>query len=209
MQLTYLKIFAMRMMKMSKSKKQGDLSIFIIGWVASTLAVGVPILFLIIIKNYFPGAQTDFGDKLSVIIYLLGAFFSGLFTTYRVVCKSSEKDLELKDKDSRIESLESEIEEAKKAYSSLSPKSKIISILLEIHQAASSLSKQDCTRLIMKYIKEINSDTTFDPRYDGMIAYAKDSDYKKEKLVSTTTSTTLQTTYNSNITGMMSSFKMT
>lgn len=171
---------------MSNLKKQTDLNIFIIGWVASALSVGVPTLILILIKHYYPNAATDYGDKTSIIAYLSGAFFSGLFTTYRVVCKSKDKDLELQDKNQRIQELERNIEDTKKAYRSLSPQRKIISLLLDLQQESKSLSKQDYLQLIMKKIKEINSDTTFEPRYDGMLTNVNDSDYKKESNTTTT-----------------------
>ncbi|EOC0878222.1 MULTISPECIES: hypothetical protein [Cronobacter] len=168
------------MAKPNKKKKQSDLGIFIIGWFASALAVGVPTACLILIKKYYPNASTDYGDKLSIIAYLFGAFFSGLFTTYRVVCKASDKDIEIDEKSEEIKRLEIALEDNKKAYRSLSPKSKIISLLLEVHQACSSLSKQDATALIMKKIREINSDKTFEPRFDGLLEHVNDSDYKRE-----------------------------
>lgn len=170
---------------MSNPKKQTDLSIFIIGWIASALSVGVPTLILILIKNYYPNAATDYGDKTSIIAYLSGAFFSGLFTTYRVVCKSRDKDLELQEKNGKIQELERSIEDTKKAYRSLSPKSKIIDLLLELQQASISLTKQDLLQLIMKKIKETNRDTTFEPRYDGMLTNVNDSDYKRESNTAT------------------------
>ena len=170
---------------MSNPKKQTDLGIFIIGWIASALSVAVPTFILILIKHYYPNASTDYGDKISIIAYLCGAFFSGLFTTYRVVCKSKDKDLELQEKNKKIQELERSIEDTKKAYRSLSPQRKIIALLLDLQQASKSLSKQDYLQLIMKKIKEANSDTTFEPRYDGMLTNVNDSDYKKESNTAT------------------------
>lgn len=194
---------------MEKNNKQGDLGIFIIGWVASALAVGVPTLCLVLIKKYSPDTATDYGDKVSIIAYLLGAFFSGLFTTYRVVCKASEKDLEIQEKNNEILRLEKEIEESKKAYRTLSPKSKIISLLLEVHQVCSSSSKQETTALIMTKIKEINSDTTFEPRYDGMLAHVSDADYKKEQKSNKPTISSEGTEYHNTIISKNIFFKNT
>ncbi|ENJ4020633.1 MULTISPECIES: hypothetical protein [Enterobacteriaceae] len=165
---------------MAKSKSQSDLGIFVIGWLASTLAVGVPTIFLIVFKKYYPDTPSNYDDKVSIIAYLIGAFFSGLFTTYRVVCKSKEKDNEIEERDNKINELEKDIEDAKKAYRSLSPKSKIISILVDIHSASYDLSKKEIMKSLMRKVKEINNDSTFEPRYDGMIIYVADSDYKKE-----------------------------
>jgi len=166
---------------MPSTKKQTDLGIFIIGWIASALAIGVPTIFLMLIKHFVPTVQTDLGDKLSIIAYLFGAFFSGLFTTYRVVCKSKEKDETIDILGIKTKKLQDDIDNAKKAYRALSPKQKIISLLLDIHSEAAKLTIDELKNLIIKKIAEINNGNLFEPRYDGMIIGIPDSDYKKKK----------------------------
>ncbi|ELQ6048491.1 hypothetical protein R2200_004195, partial [Cronobacter malonaticus] len=163
---------------MKTQKKKSDLYIFIVGWAASTLAVGVPTGALIFIKHLYPEAVTSYGDRITVITYLVGAFFSGWFTTYRVVCKSNEKDIEIESYKEKASELQKDIDDAKKAYRSLSPKSKIISILTDIHDEAKKLTTEELSDLLIKKIKEINNDSTFEPRYDGMIIHVSDNDYK-------------------------------
>ena len=155
---------------MSK-KKTSDIGMFIIGWISSALAIVIPIIILILIKKYLPDEYASYGDKITILAYLVGAFFSGLYASYRVSCKSDEKD-------QTIRELESQIEGAKKSYNALSPKSKIIGLLHELHTASHSLSKPAIQKLIMKKIGEINDDSSFDPRYDGMISQIGDSQYK-------------------------------
>lgn len=156
---------------MSK-KKNSDMGMFIIGWIASALAIAVPITVVILIQRYLPDIFGKYGDKITILAYLTGAFFSGLFATYRVSCKSNEKD-------DVIEGLQEQIESAKKAYNALSPKTKIISLLHELHMASSTLGKPEILKLIMKKIGEANNDSSFDPRYDGMISNLKDGEFKE------------------------------
>jgi len=175
---------------MSK-KKTSDIGMFIIGWIASALAIAIPLLILVLIKKYAPVDYQNYGDKISTLAYLTGAFFSGLYASYRVSCKSDEKEQIIKD-------LEKQIEQAKKSYSALSPKSKIIGLLHEIHTASNSLGKADIQKLIMKKIGDVNSDSSFDPRYDGMISQIDDDQFKatnpqteKEKAVNDIKSETI------------------
>lgn len=158
---------------MSK-KKSSDIGMFVIGWIASALAVAIPLIVLIMIQKNLPNEYEKYGDKISVIAYLAGAFFSGLFASYRVSCKSDEKD-------EIISNLESQIESSKKAYSALSPKSKIIGLLHELHTASNTLGKPGIQKLIMRKIGEINDDSLFDPRYDGMINQIDDDQFKESK----------------------------
>lgn len=160
---------------MSK-KKSSDIGMFIIGWIASALAIAVPITVLILIQKNLPDVFEKYGDKITILAYLTGAFFSGLFATYRVSCKSEEKD-------SIIADLEEQIEAAKKAYNALSPKSKIIALLHDLHMSSSNLGKPDILRLIMRRIGEINKDSSFDPRYDGMINHLDDKEFKENKSI--------------------------
>lgn len=147
---------------------------FVIGWIASALAVALPLVSLILIKKYAPDTYSNYGEKINIFAYLIGAFFSGLFTSYRVSCKSDEKD-------EIIKKLEGDIENAKKSYSALSPKSKIIGLLHELHTASNTLNKPSIQKLIMKKIGEINKDSSFDPRYDGMISQIDDDKFKESK----------------------------
>lgn len=158
---------------MSK-KKSSDIGMFVIGWIASALAVAIPLVVLIMIQKNLPNEYEKYGDKISVIAYLAGAFFSGLFASYRVSCKSDEKD-------EIISGLESQIESSKKAYSALSPKSKIIGLLHELHTASNTLGKPGIQKLIMRKIGEINDDSLFDPRYDGMINQIDDDQFKESR----------------------------
>lgn len=158
---------------MSK-KKSSDIGMFVIGWIASALAVAIPLVVLIMIQKNLPNEYEKYGDKISVIAYLAGAFFSGLFASYRVSCKSDEKD-------EIISGLESQIESSKKAYSALSPKSKIIGLLHELHTASNTLGKPGIQKLIMRKIGEVNDDSLFDPRYDGMINQIDDDQFKESR----------------------------
>jgi len=165
---------------MSK-KKSSDIGMFIIGWIASALAIAVPIMTLVLIEKYYNEFYLKYDSRINIIAYLVGAFFSGLFTAYRVSCKSDEKDATIKE-------LTDQIDESKKAYNTLSPKSKIISILHELHTSSEKLSKPEVLKLIMRKIGEINKDSSLDPRYDGMISQINDDEFKDGKTSSTGTS---------------------
>ncbi|MFW8177405.1 hypothetical protein, partial [Klebsiella pneumoniae] len=67
---------------MSK-KKTSDIGMFIIGWISSALAIVIPIIILILIKKYLPDEYASYGDKITILAYLVGAFFSGLYASYR------------------------------------------------------------------------------------------------------------------------------
>lgn len=157
-----------------KKKKSSDIGMFVIGWIASALAVAMPLTVLILIQKYFPNEYNKYGDKINVTAYLVGAFFSGLYASYRVSCKADEKD-------ETIAKLEEQIEASKKAYSALSPKSKIIGLLHDLHTASHSIGKPAIQKLIMRKIGEVNNDSSFDPRYDGMINQIDDNQFKESK----------------------------
>ncbi|HCT3325014.1 TPA: hypothetical protein O8L21_000574 [Enterobacter cloacae] len=157
------------------AEKRSDTGLFIIGWIATALAVGLPLIFLLCIQKYYPEAYRQYGDKIAIIAYLIASFFSGLYTSYRVSCKADEKDL-------IINGLRNEIDESKKAYQSLSPKEKIISLLHEIHTKSGGLNKTAIQKLLIDKIGEINNDSSFNTRYDGALCVSDEQFKAKTKL---------------------------
>lgn len=162
-------------------KKKSDITIFFWGWIASATAVLIPTVLLVFIKRLYPDFFNSSSDKISVILYLVGAFFSGLFTIWRVQLKAAEKEVEIEDINKQIEVLSDEIEEYKKAYYSISPKTRIIDLLCDLHVKAKDCSgKKEILELFMSRIGEINKDSTFDPNHLGGIDIP-DDDFKKPK----------------------------
>lgn len=145
-------------------KKVNDIIIFLYGWAASFLAVALPILMLGIIKKAYPAFSRAYEDKVSIAAYLLSAFFSGLFTTYRVHRKSVEKDLD-------ISKISKENKSLKDAYQALLPKKKIISILTGLLKSSSQSTPDEISQLIIKKIEEINSDSFMDSTWEGMVHF--------------------------------------
>lgn len=149
-----------------KNKKSNEFTTFILGWLASIIAVVLPILIVMYITENHPEIMGKYADKVTVLSYIFGSFSSGLFTTYRVYKKGKEKDGE-------ISILTQENTELKKAYEALTPKKKIISILTSIHEEGCTpkKTKNSILELIIKKIKEINEDSFMDSSWQGMVNY--------------------------------------
>lgn len=149
-----------------KKKKTNEFSTFIFGWIASIIAVALPILIVMYITDKHPELMGENAGKINVLAYIFGSFSSGLFTTYRVYKKGQEKDGE-------ISNLTQENNELKKAYEALTPKKKIISILTSLHEEGSApkKTKSSILELIIKKIKEINEDSFMDSSWQGMVNY--------------------------------------
>ncbi|AKG68260.1 hypothetical protein WN53_03460 [Serratia fonticola] len=153
--------------KKTDTIKSNEILIFIFGWIASFFAVAVPIMLVSYINTNTPTISADYKDRITILSYLAGAFFSGLFTTYRVYRKGKEKD-------SEISQLTQENNELKNAYQAISPKKKIIiKILTELYKKSHDMSKGQILSLLIKKIEEINEDSAMDSSWEGMINYLK------------------------------------
>jgi len=159
-----------------KKKKVNDIRIFIYGWIASFLAVLLPLSILTLTKSLYPSFSRENEDKVTIIAYLLGAFFSGMFTIYRVHRKGVDKDEE-------IEELKKENESLKKAYRAVLPKKRILNILTGILKTPSDTTAEEIKQLIIKKIEETNSDCFMDSTWEEMIhfleKYAEFNEFKQ------------------------------